>query len=78
MTDAEIARAMKAEILKAETALARVSELATDDFRARQDADLRAKAEAAHKRATKSLTALHGALTRAGKKNDDIVAEVGK
>lgn len=78
MTDLEIARAIRAEITKAEAALAAIDALATDDFRSRQSPDLTAKAEAAHKRASKALTALHRTLDRASKGNDVIAPQFGK
>jgi hypothetical protein len=78
MTDIEIARAMKVAIREAEVALARVDALATPEFRARQDANLVAKAEAAFARAEKAIGALHKALDKGGRANGDIAPQFGK
>lgn len=67
MTKDEIARAIRAETIKAEAALAEIDRLATDEFRAGLDQPLAAKAIAAHGRAVKAVGAMHRAMDKAGK-----------
>lgn len=78
MTDLETARAIKAEITKAECALAMADHLASEAFRTRIDPALLSKAETAHKRATKAVHALHKALERGIKPDGEIAPQFGK
>lgn len=71
------ARAIRAEITKAEAALAQVDALATDEFRGGLDPDRRAKAEAALARAVKAVNAAHKAMLAAGKSSGDITVQSG-
>lgn len=77
MTDAERARAIRSEIIKAEAALAEADSLATDEFRAGMDADKVAKAEVAMIRATKAVAALHRAALAAVKSSGDVSVRSG-
>lgn len=77
MSNVEIARAVRAEITKAEAALAKADALATAEFRATMDPDKMAKAEAAMARATKALTMLHRAATAAVKSSGDVTVLSG-
>ena len=74
----ETARLIRAEIMAAETALAKADALATAEFRALVQPDDLAKVEAAHNRATKALTALHRAAGRAKFRPDVIMPRFGK
>ena len=78
MNELEIARAMRVAIREAETALAKVDALATPEFRAAQNPDLVAKAEAAYARAEKALATLHKALDKGAKGNGGISPQFGK
>lgn len=77
MTLDETARAIRAEITKAEAALAQVDALATNDFRSTLDPAKLAKAEAALVRATKATNALHRAALAAVKSSGDVTVQSG-
>jgi len=77
MTNGERARAIRAEITKAEASLAQVDALATDEFRDGLDADRRAKAETALARAVKAVNAAHNAMLAAGKSSGDVTVQSG-
>jgi hypothetical protein len=78
MTDLDTIRAIRAEIIKAECALAQADALATETLRTRIAPELLEKAETAHRRATKAVNTLHRALEKAVKTNGDITPQFGK
>ena len=78
MNPTETARAIRAEIMAAETALAKADALATADFRALVAPDDLVKVEAAHSRATRALAALHRVAGKAKFRPDVILPRFGK
>jgi len=59
MSNEELARLIRAEIIKAESALANIDALASTDFRATLNAAALARGEAALARAIKAAAVLH-------------------
>ena len=78
MNPTETARAIRAEIMAAETALAKADALATAEFRALVAPDDLVKVEAAHSRAARALTALHRVAGKAKFRPDVILPRFGK
>ena len=78
MTLQETARAIRAELTKAEAAMAAIDALATDEVRSVVDKDALAKVEAAHARSVKAVGALHRALDKATGASGGVMPKFGK